>query len=172
MRRLLLALLVFVAVAAPAASIARAGDDAGALRRRLEIIRKLPPEEQQRLREALARFRSLPAAEQQKLRRRAARVGPDRLRELVGRNVERLRRRNAALRREREEIVRLLGGAERFAGLSNVERRYLVSLGVRSFQKHIRRSLLDIAGPGEMNAFSRLPRTERKAKLEAAVRQL
>lgn len=172
MRRLVLFLIVLAAALGPLVRVARADDDADRVRERVEMLRRLPPEEQERLREALRRFRALPEAERRELRRRAETVGTERLRELVGHDVERLRRRHRALDRERREIVSLLGGEERFAALADVERRYVVSLAVRSFQKHVRRTLLDIAGPNEMEAFSRLPRDERKKKLEAAAAQL
>jgi len=171
-RRLLALLVLLAAALGPLASVARADERSDAIRARIEMIRRLPPDEQARLREALQRFRSLPPEKREELRRRAERVGPDRLRELVGRDVQRLRRRHGALQRERDEIVRELGGMERFAALSQVERDYVVELAVRSFQKHIRRTLLDIAGPDQMRAFGRLPHAERKQKIEDAVRQL
>jgi hypothetical protein len=174
MRRLLLALLLAVAaLAGPFATPAQADQDSERiLRERIEQIRRLPREEQERLRAALQRFRSKPQAEQRRLRERADEVGKDRLSELAGRDVGRLRKRHSALDRERQEIVRLLGGEERFAAWEPVEKRYIVNLAVRSFQKHVRRTLLDIAGPNEMEAFNQLPKGERKAKMGAAVHHL
>ena len=170
--RLCVALTLAVAALGPFVRTAHADERADALRDRIQMIRKLPPEEQQRLRAALQRFKSLSEEQRGHVRACAERVGKERLQELVGRDVERLRKRQTALDRERTEILRLLGGRERFATLSEVERQYVAGLAVRSFQKHVRRTLLDIGGPNEMNAFSRLAREERRAKLETAVRQL
>ncbi len=141
-----------------------------ALRARVEMIRKLPREEQQRLRAALARFQRLSPERQSEIRSRAKRVGNARLRELVGRNVEQLRRRQSSLDAERNEMIRLLGGSTRFAALSQVQRKYLFSAGVREFQRHVRRELLDMGGPRMMEEFNRLPRDEKKQRLAVALK--
>ena len=152
-------------------SIAHADEAAdAALRARIELIRKLPREDQQRLRAALVRFQRLSPERQKEIRSRAKRVGDVRLRELVGRNVKQLRRRQNSLDTERAEMVRLLGGSERFTALSPLQRKYLFSAGVREFQRHVRRELLDMGGPRMMEEFNRLPRDEKKQRLSRALK--
>ncbi len=143
------------------------GEDA--LRDRIELLRTLPADQRERLRAALRRFRELPPARREELRRTAERVGPERLRELADRDLGRLRARHEALEGERREILAQLGGAARFADLTDAERAYLASQCVRNFQKHVRRSLLNIAGPDAMEAFATLPRAEQCQRVKAAV---
>jgi len=150
---------------------AHADDDAdAAMRARIELIRKLPRDEQKRLRAALGRFHKLSPERQKEIRRRAKRVGDERLQELVGRDVANLRRRRTSLDRERDEIIRLVGGRRRFQDLTPVQRKYLSSSSVREFQRHVRRQLLGIGGPRLMEEFNRLPLDEKKERLSKALK--
>jgi len=182
MRRSLTAIVLFAALAllgsslvflAPAhASDESEADEGAALRARIEMIRKLPRAEQKRLRTALARFHKLSPERQREIRGRAKRVGDARLHELVGRDVDRLRKRHNSLAAERAEIVRLLGGSRRFESLTPVERKYLSGMAVREFQRHVRRQLLDMGGPKQMEEFNRLPRDQKKARFAAALTRI
>jgi hypothetical protein len=164
----LAALLLFVGASVVGATVgvARAQDASPSKEERVERIRRLPPEEKRRLKEALARFSALPAAERDALRKKAREVGPERLTELAGRDFPALKARHARLQREMAEVMSLLGGPERFAAMSAQEREFVRDEAVRRFQEHCRISLLAQAQIGF--DFSNVPHAERRERLRRA----
>ena len=129
-------------------------------------IRQLPLEEQRRLKEALERFRALPPAEREALRRKAREVGIERLGELAGRNVEKLRARHLAVQRGLDEIMKLLDTPGRLESLSEDERAYVRAMAMRGFETHCRIRLLE--GIGRAAGFDALLPAEKKDLLAKA----
>ena len=151
-------------------AVAKAGD--AELSYRMDLVKRMSPEQQTRLREALRRLRSLPEAERRRLREKARRVGADRLVGVAGRDVARLHRKHRDFRARREQIVRMLGGDERFRRLSEDERGYLESEATRSFHRYLRNSFLGLLTPAEMREFESLPAEERRARSRASLERI
>jgi hypothetical protein len=167
--RFLSALVLGAALAAGSARAQDPPSAPSAVSREEQIrrIRQLPPEEQRRLKEALERFRALPPAEREALRRKAGEVGIERLGELAGRDFDRLHKKHEALQRELDEIMRLLGGPERLADLTEDERAYVRSEALRGFERHCRLRLLE--GVGLAANFDTLLRAEKKERMDKAL---
>lgn len=142
---------------------------------RIERIRRLPPEEKRRLKESLDRFRAMSPDQRDSLRRKAREVGSDRLGELAGRDFARLEENHAALRRELDEIMRLLGGPTRLAAFTPAEREYVRHMALRGFQEHCRIRLLETAELAPQ-VYVGLPPAEKRAwrrrSFDAAVDKL
>lgn len=111
----------------------------------VERIRQLPTDEKRRLKAALDRFNALPAAEREALRAKARAVGADRLGELAGRDYGKLKQKHAFVERETDEVMRLLGGPERFAGLTPDERAFVRATAMRAFQRYCKQRILEAA---------------------------
>jgi len=169
--RLLLAALVgatlFLGVAG--------ADDPPTKEERIDRIRRLSPDEKRRLKDSLDRFRAMSPDQREALRKKAREVGADRLGELAGRDFARLKEKHVGLRRERDEIMKLLGGPERLAGFTPAEREYVRYMALRGFQEHCRIRLLETAELSPQ-AFNALPpsekRTWRRQSVDAAVDKL
>lgn len=143
------------------------------LEERVEELRRLPPERLQELREALERFRSMPPERRKELRERARRIGPDRLRSLRGRNVERLRRRHERLESEVDRIVEMLGGEERFRTLGPDGLAYLRHQALRRFQSYFRaRVLQEVERTLTIEEYEELAPAERRERVGRALRAL
>jgi hypothetical protein len=111
----------------------------------IQRIRRLSPDEKRRLKDALDRFRAMPPEQRDALRKKAHEVGAERLGELAGRDFGRLKEKHSGLQREMNEIMTLLGGPERIAGLSPDERAYVRMMALRGFNEHCRIRLLETA---------------------------
>lgn len=166
----LLAAFAFVAllVAAISPALASDGPSADELKRRVEWIRQLPPEEKARLKEALARFRALPAAERDALRNKAAKIGAERLEGLAGRDLPALRSKRKDLNAEIESVFRNIG-EPRFEGVSESERAYLRSLALRRFQQHIQRRALGMTSYSQLET---LTPEEKRSRMKAALERI
>ncbi len=138
----------------------------------IQRLRRLPADEKKKLKDALDRFRALTPAQRDALRAKAREVGAERLGELAGRDFEKLKKLNAGLQREQDEILRLLGGPERLAGFTPAERAYVRFMALRGFQEHCRLRLLETAGlaPTAFNALGPAEKRDwRKKSVDAAV---
>jgi hypothetical protein len=127
----------------------------------IQRIRRLSPEEKRRLKAALDRFRAMTPEQRETLRKKAHEVGAERLGELAGRDFEQLQEKHAGLTREMDEVMKLLGGPERVASLTNDERAYVRMMALRGFQEHCKRRMLETAGL-EPSAFNGLPAAEKR----------
>lgn len=164
LRALLLSLLALVC--GISASVLGQDDSGPTLEERREMVKKLAPEEKERLREALERFRKLPATEQDALRRKAADIGAERLKGLAGRSdVPTLLRKHELLENEIDRVFASIE-PERLAGLSGLEREFLRSEALRGFQRFIRVRVLQRTGfRGGDETFERLRPEERRRVL-------
>jgi hypothetical protein len=146
--------------------------DPAAREEQIQRIRQLPADEKQHLKEALARFNALPETEREALRAKARAVGADRLGELAGRDYAKLKQKHAFVERETDEVLKDLGGPERFAGLTPDERAYVRDMAMRNFQRYCSQRLLESAGLDA--GYDKLPpaaKRERGAKAAAAAVQ-
>lgn len=163
----LLRILCALAVAFVLLAGAATGQEPPGRESEIQRIRQLPAEEKRRLKEALQRFNSLTPEQRDKLRAKARAIGAERLGELAGRDFEKLHRQHTFLQREMEEILRLLGGAERLKSLTPEERAYVRAEAMRGFQRHCRQRLLEEANLA--GGFEQLPLAEKKQRVETAV---
>lgn len=176
MRRLVrpLAYALLAAVSAVAGSFANRAvlaQDAPTpeeVNRRVEWVRQLPPDERAKLKEALARFRSLPAAERDGLRKKAAKVGPERLEGLAGRDLAALKHSRSGMVAETDAILEAIG-RERLSVLADDERAYVRSEAMRGFQRHVQRRLLNLTTYDELE---KMPAAEKKARIQDALRRI
>jgi hypothetical protein len=152
-----------------------AAQDPPSKEEQIQKIRRLSPEEKSRLKEALDRFRAMTPEQREALRKKAHEVGAERLGELAGRDFEKLEEKHAGLEREMNEIMRLLGGPERLASLTQEERAYVRMMALRGFQEHCRLRLLQTAGlePAAFNGLTPAEKREwRRKGFDAAVDKL
>jgi len=167
-------LLRFVCAALVGATLflgVAAAQDPPSKEERIAKIRKLSPDEKARLKQALERFRALTPEQREALRAKAREVGAERLGELAGRNVDRLLEQHAGLCAERDEIMKLLGGPDRFQSLGHEERAYLRYMAIRGFQEHCRLRMLETAdlSPQAFNGLAPLEKREWRKKADDAV---
>jgi DNA gyrase/topoisomerase IV subunit A len=160
--RLLLTLAAFAGLLLGAAT----GQEPPGREAEIQRIRQLPADEKKRLKEALHRFNSLTPAQRDALRAKARAIGPERLGELAGRDIEKLHRKHASLQREVDEILRLLGGSERLRSLTPDERAYVRAEAIRGFHRHCRQQLLEDANLAQ--DFDQLPFAEKRRRFEEA----
>jgi len=148
------------------------GQEAPGREEQIQRIRQLPAEEKKRLKDSLDRFNALPAAEREALRTKARAVGTDRLGELAGRDFVKLKQKHAFVERETDEVMKQLGGPERFAGLSPDEQAFVRDMAMRAFQRYCRQRVLESASLDA--GFDKLPpaaQRERREKAGAAAIQ-
>lgn len=164
----LLAALFVVAGVSRSAALAQDAATGDELQRRVQWLRDLPPEERAKLKAKLESFRDLPQETRDKLRRRAAKLGPERLDGLAGRDLRKVASRFASFDVEIDRVMSLLG-AEQLAALGPDERAYLRAEALRGFQRHLQRRVLNAPSYDE---WERLPREERRARTRLAVRHI
>lgn len=172
MRRLFPAILFSVA-ALFALSVGTLAQDGGpSLDQRREAIRRLPQDERERLKAALQRFRSLSPEKQAELRAKAERIGAERLQNLAGRDVSKLRDSHDKFRAELDRIFEALG-EDRLAGLSPEERTFMRAEALRGFQRHIKRRVMGFASIEMMERdWEALSPVERKERMESGWRKI
>jgi len=152
-----------------------AAQDPPSKEEQIQRIRRLSPDEKRRLKDALDRFQAMSPEQREALRKKARDVGAERLGELAGRDFAMLQEKHAGLRREMDEIMTLLGGPERLAGLTPDERAYVRMMALRGFQEHCRLRLLQAAGfePAAYNGLAPAEKREwRRKALDSAVDKL
>lgn len=165
---LLAALSAFGGSMMSASVLAQDGPSAEEIRRRVEWVRQLPPDDRAKLKEALARFRAMPAEDRDRLRKKAARVGVERLEGLAGRDLDALEHTRTTLVAEAESILAAIG-PERLAGLSDAELAYVRSEAMRGFQRHVQRRVL---GLSTYDDLERMPAAEKRARTQESMRKL
>jgi hypothetical protein len=131
-------------------------------------VHALPPDQKAKLRAALGRFRDLPAAEREALRRKAARIGPERLEGLAGRDLARLRTKKAELDRDADRVLASVS-PPLLERLSEDERAYLHSEAIRGFQRHLQRRLLSLKTDEELQKLAPEDRRRQFAEARAAI---
>lgn len=131
---------------------------------RIEALRRLPPAERERLKQALRRFRELPADKREALRQKARKVGEDRLRALGGRDLTPLKQRFEHLRDDEQHLERLVHFERSTEGLSDDERRYLHHELTRGFEQFVKRQFLSPAGtPFDFRRVAAMSPEDRRA---------
>ena len=165
---LVLALVALCATLFAGSAFAQEGPGAEEIQRRIQWLRDLPQDQKAKLKAALDRFRALPSADREKLRAKAAKLGPERLDGLSGRDIKALQKSRTTLDAEVDQVMTLLG-PERIAAMSPEERAYVRSEAMRGFQRHVQRRLLGMQTYDEWEALSA---EARRVRIQEALKRM